>query len=76
MCTGPNQKMRLTSIAAARCLATSRAADLAALLARLDGVNLAAGELLVHTLVGLAVLTETVVLCLGRVSLISSGWVG
>jgi hypothetical protein len=43
-------------------LAAGRAASLTTLAARLNRVDLAAGELVVEALVGLAVLAETVVL--------------
>lgn len=47
---------------ASRGLAASRAASLTALAAGLDGVDLAAGKLVVQALIGLAVLAKTVVL--------------
>ena len=49
--------------APARSLPASRSTDLSALLARVDGVDLAARELLVQSLVGLPVFAEAVVLC-------------
>ena len=53
-------------------LATSRTTCLATLAACLDRVNFAAGEFLVHALVGLAVLAKTVVLCRESVRTISA----